>query len=271
MTALRQVLAGEIYVGTKTATKILGNSSQASQGGSGVERLTDRELEVFEKIGRGRTTREISIQLGVGAADVEIAGTIWSYASLKETARRQRVRIDWWGNMTFAVGLTALLAAITYGIQPYGGRTEGWTNPLVLAGLIGGALLLVAFVIVETQGRGADVPPRAVPDPGVRGRQRRRAAVVDRPWRDAVHADHLAAGDLAAAARVRLRAHAAVGRHLPAAAHRGLPRCRAAVRATVRPARRPAAWPPVGCCSSRRRSSGCCCSRSTFPTGRSRR
>src|SRR6185437_2035815 len=82
---------------------------------------------------------------------IGIAGTIWSYASLKETARRQRVRIDWWGNITFAVGLTALLAAITYGIQPYGGRTEGWTNPLVLAGLIGGALLLVACVIVETE------------------------------------------------------------------------------------------------------------------------
>ncbi len=69
MTALRQVLAGEIYVGTKAATKILGNLSHASQGGSGVERLTDRELEVFEKIGRGRTTREISIQLGVGRRD----------------------------------------------------------------------------------------------------------------------------------------------------------------------------------------------------------
>ena len=82
---------------------------------------------------------------------IGIAGTIWSYASLKETARSQRVRIDWWGNITFAIGLTALLAAITYGIQPYGGRTEGWTNPLVLAGLIGGALLLVAFVIVETK------------------------------------------------------------------------------------------------------------------------
>ncbi len=39
-------------------------------------------------------------------------------------------RIDWWGNLTFAVGLTAVLAGITYGIQPYGGHTQGWTNPL---------------------------------------------------------------------------------------------------------------------------------------------
>ena len=35
-------------------------------------------------------------------------------------------------------GLTAVLAAITYGIQPYGGHNMGWTNPWVLAGLIGG-------------------------------------------------------------------------------------------------------------------------------------
>ncbi|HEV7657618.1 MAG TPA: MFS transporter [Mycobacteriales bacterium] len=83
---------------------------------------------------------------------VGIVGTIWSYASLKEPAReRGRVHIDWWGNVTFAVGLTALLAAITYGIQPYGGRTEGWTNPLVLTGLIGGAALLALFVLVESK------------------------------------------------------------------------------------------------------------------------
>src|SRR5881392_2153718 len=31
--------------------------------------------------------------------------------------------------------LTALLAAITYGIQPYGGHVMGWTDPWVLAGL----------------------------------------------------------------------------------------------------------------------------------------
>ena len=39
--------------------------------------------------------------------------------------------------------------AITYGIQPYGAHSTGWTNPWVLAGLIGGVLLLVAFVLIE--------------------------------------------------------------------------------------------------------------------------
>jgi DNA-binding NarL/FixJ family response regulator len=96
MTALRQVLAGEIYVGTKAATKILGNLSNASQGGSGVERLTDRELEVFEKIGRGRTTREISIQLGVGTATVEThRSRIKEKLQLENGAQLQREALRW--------------------------------------------------------------------------------------------------------------------------------------------------------------------------------
>ena len=44
------------------------------------------------------------------------------------------VVIDWWGNLTFGIGLIALLVGITYGLQPYGGHTMGWTSPRVLAG-----------------------------------------------------------------------------------------------------------------------------------------
>jgi DNA-binding NarL/FixJ family response regulator len=72
MTALRQVLTGEIYLGTSAATKILSHlAGGARQRRPGVERLTDRELEVFEMIGRGRTTRKISLQLNLGAPTVE--------------------------------------------------------------------------------------------------------------------------------------------------------------------------------------------------------
>jgi MFS family permease len=79
-----------------------------------------------------------------------VIGTFWAYKNLRETATRKAgVKIDWWGNATFAIGLTALLAAITYGIQPYGGHTEGWTNPMVLGGLAAGVLLLIAFVVIE--------------------------------------------------------------------------------------------------------------------------
>ena len=82
---------------------------------------------------------------------IGIVGTIWAYRSLHDTGVRRPAKIDWWGNVTFAVGLTALLAGITYGIQPYGGHTMGWTNPWVLAGLIGGVALLALFCYIETQ------------------------------------------------------------------------------------------------------------------------
>jgi EmrB/QacA subfamily drug resistance transporter len=80
---------------------------------------------------------------------IGVIGTIWSYVSLKEVGTHHKGRLDWPGNLTFAVGLTALLTAITYGIQPYGDQSTGWTNPWVLGGIIGGILLLVVFVIIE--------------------------------------------------------------------------------------------------------------------------
>jgi MFS family permease len=84
----------------------------------------------------------VSVPIGIG-------GTIWSYLSLREIGVRTRARIDWLGNITFALGLVGILAGITYGIQPYGGHTMGWTSPLVLSGLLGGAALLVAFCFIE--------------------------------------------------------------------------------------------------------------------------
>ncbi|MBS2963804.1 MFS transporter [Actinocrinis puniceicyclus] len=80
---------------------------------------------------------------------IGLIGTVWAYRSLHETGVRRAARIDWWGNITFAVGLTALLAGITYGIQPYGGHTMGWTDPWVIAGLAGGLGLLAVFCVVE--------------------------------------------------------------------------------------------------------------------------
>jgi MFS family permease len=82
---------------------------------------------------------------------VGIFGTLWAYRKLRETSARQGGRVDWWGNITFAVGLSAILIAVTYGIQPHGGHSMGWMSPLVLTGLIGGALLLAGFVVIETK------------------------------------------------------------------------------------------------------------------------
>jgi len=86
----------------------------------------------------------VSVPIGLG-------GTIWSYLSLKEVGVRTPARIDWLGNVTFAAGLILLLTGITYGIQPYGGHSMGWTNPLVLTGLIAGPLLLLLFCYIETK------------------------------------------------------------------------------------------------------------------------
>jgi MFS family permease len=82
---------------------------------------------------------------------VGVYGTLWAYHKLRDTGERHRGRIDWWGNLTFAIGLSAVLTAVTYGIQPYGGHTMGWTNPWVIGGLAGGAALLVAFGVAETK------------------------------------------------------------------------------------------------------------------------
>ncbi|MFJ6213328.1 MFS transporter [Streptomyces sp. NPDC092296] len=76
-------------------------------------------------------------------------GTVWAYLKLHDTGVRRRARMDWWGNVTFALGLVSILVGITYGIQPYGSSTMGWSNPWVLAALIGGAAVLAVFVRIE--------------------------------------------------------------------------------------------------------------------------
>jgi MFS family permease len=82
---------------------------------------------------------------------IGIIGTLWSYRSLRDNGVRRRTQIDWAGNVTFTLGLGAILAAITHGIQPYGGHATGWTNPVVLGGLAAGVVLLIAFVLIETR------------------------------------------------------------------------------------------------------------------------
>jgi MFS family permease len=81
---------------------------------------------------------------------IGVIGTVWSYLSLREIASTRRARIDWAGNITFALGAGLLLAAITHGIQPYGGHSTGWTSPWVAGGLVAGTALLAAFCVIET-------------------------------------------------------------------------------------------------------------------------
>ena len=82
---------------------------------------------------------------------IGLFGTFWAYAKLQDLSERRPARIDWLGNLTFAVGLIAVMVGITYGIQPYGGHTMGWTSPKVLGELIGGVALLIVFCVIETR------------------------------------------------------------------------------------------------------------------------
>ncbi|MEU4671527.1 MFS transporter [Amycolatopsis sp. NPDC023774] len=80
-----------------------------------------------------------------------ILGTVWSIRSLREIGKPRRARVDWGGNVTFALGTGVLLAAITYGIQPYGDAATGWGNPWVLGGIGAGVLVLVVFGVLESR------------------------------------------------------------------------------------------------------------------------
>jgi MFS family permease len=82
---------------------------------------------------------------------VGLFGTVWAFLMLRDNGLRRPARIDWWGNLIFAVGLVALLVGITYGILPYGTATMGWGNPLVLIAMLGGVACLALFAYAETR------------------------------------------------------------------------------------------------------------------------
>jgi MFS family permease len=80
-----------------------------------------------------------------------VLGTIWSYLKLQERGIRRPARLDWAGNVTFGAGLIAVLVGITYGIQPYGSHTMGWTSPMVLGLITAGVAVLAIFCVIETR------------------------------------------------------------------------------------------------------------------------
>jgi MFS family permease len=80
---------------------------------------------------------------------VGLFGTVWAYLKLHELSTPRRSRVDWPGNITFALGLILIMVSITYGIRPYGTHPTGWTSPRVLGLLSAGLISLAAFVAIE--------------------------------------------------------------------------------------------------------------------------
>src|SRR6201997_716848 len=56
---------------------------------------------------------------------VGLLGTVWTYLKLEERSQPRRARIDWPGNVTFAVGLILIMVSVTYGIRPWHGHSTG--------------------------------------------------------------------------------------------------------------------------------------------------
>jgi MFS family permease len=82
---------------------------------------------------------------------VGLFGTVWAYLKLEERSEPKRAAIDWWGNVTFALGLVLVMVAVTYGIRPYGGSPTGWGSPRVIALLAGSVASLAAFAVIESR------------------------------------------------------------------------------------------------------------------------
>lgn len=71
--AIHKVLGGEIYVSDKMGVKMLHQfvDGRPDGGGSSLERLSDRELEVFQLIGKGMGTRQIAETLHLSVKTIE--------------------------------------------------------------------------------------------------------------------------------------------------------------------------------------------------------
>jgi MFS family permease len=80
---------------------------------------------------------------------VGLFGTVWAYLKLEERSQPRRAPVDWWGNVTFALGLILIMVSVTYGIRPYGASQTGWGSPRVIALLCAGVACLLAFVVIE--------------------------------------------------------------------------------------------------------------------------
>jgi MFS family permease len=84
---------------------------------------------------------------------IGIVATIWARRTLREVGTRKSEPMDWFGNITFAGGLTMILVAAIYGINPTPTSSTSWTTPFVSAMIAGGVVLLIAFAFIERRVR----------------------------------------------------------------------------------------------------------------------
>jgi DNA-binding NarL/FixJ family response regulator len=96
--AIRRVLAGEVYLSEKMTSGLLKSltTTEVKTISGTVDRLTDRELEVLDLIGRGHTAREIADTLQVGVATIDTyRAKIKEKMNLRNATELQHVAIRW--------------------------------------------------------------------------------------------------------------------------------------------------------------------------------
>jgi len=96
--AIRCVLSGRVWLSTAMSDRMLRRMtiSQGPPTQSPVHSLSDRELEVFEQIGRGRSTKDIARQLHLSIKTVEThREKIKAKLDLKSASELSRAAVQW--------------------------------------------------------------------------------------------------------------------------------------------------------------------------------
>jgi DNA-binding NarL/FixJ family response regulator len=97
MAAIEQVLSGQIYLSREMTARMLGLIADGRKGEPrDVNALTDRELEVFHRLGRGESARDIACALHVGITTVDTyRARIKEKLGLKNGNELQRRAMEW--------------------------------------------------------------------------------------------------------------------------------------------------------------------------------
>jgi DNA-binding NarL/FixJ family response regulator len=98
LTAIRQVLGGQIYLSPRMSANALDIFSGRRPRGSSspIEKLSDREFEVFRLVGQGKSTRDIAQQLHLSTKTVDVhRGHIKEKLELKDTTALVRHAVRW--------------------------------------------------------------------------------------------------------------------------------------------------------------------------------
>ena len=96
--AIRRVLEGQTYVSPSLSERIINNLSTRRPRGSDspIQALSDREFEVFQLIGQGKSTREIAEQLHLSSKTVDVhRGHIREKLQLKDATALVRHAVRW--------------------------------------------------------------------------------------------------------------------------------------------------------------------------------